>query len=664
MNAAQVEATSHVGRTGVRAPARAALWSTRRVTTRASLVILGLVGALAHVLQLVFEALLHSGWNGTAAWAVVAIPMVGVLGLTVWKRRVVIRWLSNLRFGIALLIAVSAATALGTFLVQRAAPAEYYARYGPLAAVVRWLNLDDVFHAWWFIAILGVSVVSQSILVVRRKGWRWSELGFLLAHGGIVALLLGGFVGMLAGAKGMVHLKVGKSSNAYVSERDGRVEQLPFRVHLLGFRVERRAPSYRIYAYARAGDDGWKPIASFDPATTRRASVPGGLRFEVRSWRRPQSTQGSSGGASASAAASTSAPAGPPAVKVGVGGQPRWLVVGDATRDSLSSNDGKVSVQVAASVEEAAVRAVGAEHLLGAPDGSLKPVTIGQRVEIDGKTWVVERFLPDFRWDIDTKRAWSASKEPKNPALGVRPLGEDGKPSGETVWVFASGVSMGHDGQTPPLRYAYHGTSNAEWNVVLVPAKRLAVIGHNGKIVGKSHFDNHTSAPVGGVKVAIYSVAQHAGASSEKASKASQLASVSLRVFAGGRPVDLTLREDESGVVPIGRGDVALGFKRKGSGIENYVSTVRIQLPDGTERTARVSVNHPLMVAGFGIYQANYDPDDPTYAGLLVVRDPGLTVVYIGLISLILGVFHILFLRPRIRARRKRNRALAAEVAS
>jgi len=86
--------------------------------------------------------------------------------------------LANLRTGIVLLILVVIASALGTFVLQRpVTEADKLARaYSP--NTLRWLDrltLTDVFHAWWFLALLGL--VSLSILLVSidrfPNAWRF-----------------------------------------------------------------------------------------------------------------------------------------------------------------------------------------------------------------------------------------------------------------------------------------------------------------------------------------------------------------------------------------------------------------------------------------------------------------------------------------------------------
>jgi cytochrome c biogenesis protein len=85
---------------------------------------------------------------------------------------------ANLRTGIVLLILVVIASALGTFVLQRpVTDADKLAQaYSP--NTLRWLDrltLTNVFHAWWFLTLLGL--VSLSILLVSidrfPNAWRF-----------------------------------------------------------------------------------------------------------------------------------------------------------------------------------------------------------------------------------------------------------------------------------------------------------------------------------------------------------------------------------------------------------------------------------------------------------------------------------------------------------
>jgi len=66
----------------------------------------------------------------------------------------------------------------------------------------------------------------------------------------------------------------------------------------------------------------------------------------------------------------------------------------------------------------------------------------------------------------------------------------------------------------------------------------------------------------------------------------------------------------------------------------------------GLNTRASVRVNHPITYRGFRIYQLGYNPDDPTWSALLLVRDPGVPVVFSGFGMLVVGLITTLYLAP------------------
>ncbi len=86
--------------------------------------------------------------------------------------------LSNLRTGIVLLLLVVLASALGTFILQRPAtdPEKLAQAYSP--TMLRWLDrlaLTDIFHAWWFLVLMGLVSLSIIVISVDRfpNAWRF-----------------------------------------------------------------------------------------------------------------------------------------------------------------------------------------------------------------------------------------------------------------------------------------------------------------------------------------------------------------------------------------------------------------------------------------------------------------------------------------------------------
>lgn len=95
--------------------------------------------------------------------------------LSIPKR--ILKTLSNLRTGIILLLLVVIASAIGTFILQRPATdtQKLQAAYSPeTLRILDRLSLTDVFHAWWFLTLLGLLSLSIVLVSIDRfpNAWR------------------------------------------------------------------------------------------------------------------------------------------------------------------------------------------------------------------------------------------------------------------------------------------------------------------------------------------------------------------------------------------------------------------------------------------------------------------------------------------------------------
>lgn len=89
---------------------------------------------------------------------------------------------------------------------------------------------------------------------------------------------------------------------------------------------------------------------------------------------------------------------------------------------------------------------------------------------------------------------------------------------------------------------------------------------------------------------------------------------------------------------------VAYSFDRKAV---DFKATVTV-IEEGFKPFSReIMVNHPLKHRGYALYQAHFDPRQPGWTGLDVVRDPGVNVVFAGIALLNIGVFLVLYRRFR-----------------
>jgi len=254
-----------------------------------------------------------------------------------------------------------------------------------------------------------------------------------------------------------------------------------------------------------------------------------------------------------------------------------------------------------------------AEHEQGEPaepqhrltlNGRSLPVQPHQSYpDLAGRYVAVGDFLPHFTFDIASKQATSLSDQPVNPALYVEIRA--GGATGEVEyqgWLFA---------KMPGFSMAQHRSGGAA-GAAPVPVYQLTGAQQHGPAL--------TLAVLDGDQVVE-----------------------SRELWADQR--------DRHAVKLPGDRYVAV-FRRRDAEAKNYYSTLSILQHDKVVLTQQISVNEPLSFGGYELYQANFDPQNLRYSGIEVVRDPGLWLVYGGLLAMLLGVVHIFYLRTAGRRER------------
>jgi cytochrome c biogenesis protein len=160
-------------------------------------------------------------------------------------------WLASLRTGIVLLILLVVAAALGTIILQRPLtdPETMASAYSP--ATLHWLDvlgLTDVFHAWWFaalLALLGINIVFAS--VERFPGaWRFFTRPYRRAESRFLAgLPLHKVISVRGGAEGLEAAERVFRRHGYKPQRVGEGAQASLYVER--HRFSRLAP-YVVHA--------------------------------------------------------------------------------------------------------------------------------------------------------------------------------------------------------------------------------------------------------------------------------------------------------------------------------------------------------------------------------------------------------------------------------
>lgn len=87
------------------------------------------------------------------------------------------RTLSSLRLTLALFLVLASASVIGTLVPQNLSQEEYLRIYGTVAArLLDLLGITDLFHSWWFLALLGALVVHITACSLKRLPATWKAL--------------------------------------------------------------------------------------------------------------------------------------------------------------------------------------------------------------------------------------------------------------------------------------------------------------------------------------------------------------------------------------------------------------------------------------------------------------------------------------------------------
>lgn len=105
--------------------------------------------------------------------------------------------LGSLKLAVFVILSLAAITAIGTFYES------YYSTY-----VAKKLIYESV----WMYTVMGLLIVNLVFSAVERFPWKRRHTGFLLAHAGIIIIILGSYVTQKAGLDASLALSIGEKS--------------------------------------------------------------------------------------------------------------------------------------------------------------------------------------------------------------------------------------------------------------------------------------------------------------------------------------------------------------------------------------------------------------------------------------------------------------------
>jgi hypothetical protein len=540
-------------------------------------------------------------------------------------------------------LAVAFLSILGTLILQAQPQKILQAAYGSALGIIRAFFLDDIFHSFGFCVLLGLGSAGLALTMARKRRLTARYLGCLGAHGGLLLILLGAAVGTAWGVKGRLNLHVGESSDSFfVPRSDGRVTARPlgFDLRLDDFKLLSYEPEYRLMVFEVSGEKE-RRLASVDPAAEDTSRL-GAYGIELLDY---------------------------------------WP---DHVREAIIE-----PVQDADRPREAAVAALGfkdadwvfdegeqrsgrlvffwdearAEKFVQSLAGSVSPhvivagdrridVKVGESYPIPGSDQTIQvlQAYHDFVLDPVTRQPQNRSDRPNNPAVEI--LVKDG--AGNQVvhtYLFAKFPDFSHGGGQAlkvKLRYFFKGEEEPTQAVAVGESAELWLL-EQGAVKSRVKIAVGEAVRIGEDSLTVSALYPAVRRSYKDFSRSERADNPVVRVKvkeAGPRFLKprQPLRLDE--------GKMLVLAHKEGETVRDYLSTLSVVEAGRVVKTETIEVNYPLEHGGFVVYQADYRPEDPTFSGFQVVSDPGLWIVYLGLLLNALGIVCAVFGPPLMKRRK------------
>ncbi len=576
------------------------------------------------------------------------------------------RWVGSLPLAVVLLITIAVVLAWGTI---------YETRFGT-ASVQRF-----IYQSWWFQGLLGFLAVNLAAAALERLPWKRRHLPFLLAHLGIILILIGGVLGGRFGVEGQLIIQEGQAQRTLLLSQNTLVIRKlnPGIAHAIPTRFETQAWVH-------------EPNAAFlvphkDAAlqVTVDRYFPNAEATEEIS---PDGTRDN--------------PAVQVAIAAGAHQDTFWFLARDAQRFGAQWHDAhllflelEAHAQLADLFGSAPQRRLPERGVvtielptLGVRQEIPVPEEFSQPIRIEGSPYRVlfKEYFTDFA--ITAQGMVNRSAEPNNPAIALTITGPEGS---EPFLAFALHPDF-------PLLHGREHTIHAQVTYAhgrhaqVLPPSAICIVRHpQGGLswvltgpAGERHVATATPGerlvhPWLGYEVEIVAYYPRARAIRQFTNRDNEVRAEALHVIArdGESQAEAWVAHGVPAQLELGHDTVLVDYRKAQREIPvtiqlldfrkidypgtsmaaGFESDVRLTDPRrGLTLTRKISMNNPLRYWGLTFYQASYIPGSPETTVLAVRSDPGTPFVYLGFVVVVLGIVSLFVLH----ATSGRSRADAA----
>jgi ResB-like family protein len=633
-----------------------------------ALILLAAVYFLGTILQHVLGkiGLVHEG-NIKVSSVVLGLVAFSLVLAAGWQKQL-LRFFTSNRFSVPVILTLTFLSILGTLILQNEPLPMLQQTYGSAFSIIHAFFLEDIFHSLGFSALIGMGAGGLALVVSRKRRWTARYTSSVGAHVGLLLILAGAAIGNVWGVKGRLSMHTGQASKHFVVTAPGNEMYkypLGFALRLDEFRLEQYEPEYRLMVFEVNGKKE-NLLVSVDPSTKKPEGLLNELGVKILDYWPDHVKE-----TVVEPIEAEPGPNQPAALALGRAKEdqePEWVFDNGAKKGGRLSLTGGQLVffwdqdRANRFLEALAASSSGPAHVIIAADKEIK-VELGKSYPIPGSDlrFEVVQALFDFVMDGKTRKPANRSDKPNNPAIELIFKDTQGKQLGRH-WLFEKHPDFHgkQDGPASNLRYKFMGTAQeslAKW-IVVGETRELWLLAGSA-VVEKREIKEGTALKLGQHKLIVSSLQRSVRRSYKHSSRSSR----------ANKPVIQFQIEGESKPLIMGAkkpyrlsdGNVLVLASKSGESVRDYLSLVSIFENGKKILTKTIEVNSPLEYKGFSFYQTDYRPDDPTFSGFQVVRDPGLLIVYLGFIVNFAGVFCAVFLPP-IRKRKSAGKVAEGEV--